>query len=115
MGRPLDQRAQMRMGCDRVLLRPAFQLAETELRDLFDDGGIQASCGDNGSGRLPSALQRAHRDRIWRLCRHCLSRGFRLAEAKIGEQHVLLADKETVDAVSYTHLRAHETDSYLVC
>src|SRR5680860_283238 len=42
--RPLDQRAQMRMGCDRVLLRPAFQLAETELRDLFDDGGIRARC-----------------------------------------------------------------------
>ena len=22
---------------------------------------------------------------------------------------------ETIEAVSYTHLRAHETDSYLVC
>src|SRR5665647_2394762 len=27
----------------------------------------------------------------------------------------LLIDRLTSDAVSYTHLRAHETDSYLVC
>src|SRR5680860_376530 len=32
---------------------------------------------------------------------------------EIGEQQ--RADMAAVDAVSYTHLRAHETDSYLVC
>ena len=27
----------------------------------------------------------------------------------------MMHDPDTIDAVSYTHLRAHETDSYLVC
>ena len=36
-----------------------------------------------------------------------------LAAAGVG--HLIIADFDQVEPVSYTHLRAHETDSYLVC
>src|SRR5680860_655010 len=33
----------------------------------------------------------------------------------LGKQWLKQSDRHGVEAVSYTHLRAHETDSYLVC
>ena len=33
----------------------------------------------------------------------------------IKKKRLILLNKHPIDSVSYTHLRAHETDSYLVC
>src|SRR5665647_3608043 len=78
------------------------------LENRLEAGGVEASRAIKMYAEL-----RQLRHRGW-LVNSCIAL-LTFCAILIGTTIILLFLGETTESVSYTHLRAHETDSYLVC
>src|SRR5664279_6631017 len=91
---------------------PPSRLSRVVLPD--PDGPITATKSPRGIARLRwSKMVMVSRPLVNRLHRSTRRTIESLGDTSLG--HELLGDNMGVTPVSYTHLRAHETDSYLVC
>ncbi len=97
MGRALDERAEVRMGRDRLVFRETLQIAEAELGDLLDDFGQQSRGGPDGCGGLACALQRAGDEGVRHQPLDLIGNGLRLMVAEIGQKDILPTNQQPVD------------------
>src|SRR5680860_679470 len=86
-----------------------------------DDRALWGRC--RGSGTEPYETAVDHAEVAWRCtcpsrklpCKHALALLLLWARGAVGAGTRPESVRSWVESVSYTHLRAHETDSYLVC